>query len=305
MSAQKVLTSIQVSMVRFAQGICPSVNLCMTGGVALNTLANLEIDNLVQGNIFVYPPSGDAGSSAGAAYLALLNNCPEVKIENKRFNPFLGSETSPSEYITHVTRSAAVRSGYYNYRILENSERMKWVADKLLKREIVALHQSRAEFGPRALGNRSILASGLHPEMKEKLNRYIKKREAYRPYAPAIAEDLLADNLHVSLSLEGKISHPLYYMASVIRVPDEAKELYPSAVHYDNTARVQLLSKELNPSLYELSHILFNACGCGLVLNTSLNLGYEALVGSVESALATLSWSDFSFALLGNVALEK
>jgi carbamoyltransferase len=166
------------------------------------------------------------------------------------------------------------------------------------------VHQDRAEFGPRALGNRSIIASAFFPEMKERLNTLIKKREPYRPYAPAIAVEIAYKYFGADvLTYNAHHSHPLRYMASVVKTNTAMRKEFPSAVHYDLTARVQLLSSTLNPLLHSLSLHLEDNLGCGILLNTSFNLGYEALVGDPISAVNTLSWSHFDAALLGDYAI--
>ena len=141
--------------------------------------------------------------------------------------------------------------------------------------------------------------------MKEKLNSTVKKRESYRPYAPAIAVEIAEKYFgqDIRRAIENK-SHPLYYMTSVVKAPKKSRIKYPSAVHFDMTARIQLLDKGLNPLMHSLSLAMEDSYGCGILLNTSLNLGYEALVGDPKSAVTTFSWTNFDSALFGDFAIE-
>jgi len=306
-SAQLLLTEIQAKLVRYAAHLTNCSALCLSGGVALNSLANLNTDRTIKGQLYVFPPSGDAGSAIGAAYLSLLSQSSHISWRSylDSFDPFLGSEYTRDEYLDAIT--TGILSEVQTNQIIEIrgcEAKVAWLAKQLSQRKIVALHQGRGEFGPRALGNRSILASAYYPEMKEKLNVLIKKREPYRPYAPAIAAELAKTYFGQDIdNFSAHPSHPLRYMASVVQAEEEMREKYPSAIHYDRTARVQLLTQNINPILHQLSLHLENSLGCGILLNTSFNLGYEALVGDPYSAVNTLTWSRFDSALLGDFAI--
>ena len=319
-SAQDVLSDIQSNLVKYALNLTGSTAICIAGGVALNSLANLQTDRQLNGQFYVFPPAGDAGSALGAAYLAYLkelskgNGNPISHNGNKQiaikitapFSPYLGSSYTNKEYLQALHKNTNKESRRYKMLELNNQEEIvHWLASTLCSRGIVAIHREQGEYGPRALGNRSILASAYFPEMKERLNLAIKKREPYRPYAPCVASSLAKK--YFGQDCERVFvheSHPLRYMASVVEAPMGTRIKYPSAVHYDNTARLQILFKDLNPLLHALSIKLEGDIGCGLLLNTSFNLGYEALVGTPDSAVITSTWTDFDALLLGNIAIS-
>jgi len=306
-SAQQTLTQIQSQLVSLSCRLTGHSALCLSGGVALNSLANLQTDRRLEGKLYVFPPAGDAGSAIGAAYLTRNLHSPQSLevFQASSFNPFLGTDYSNDAYLRAIHGGLLPEIYQYDISKLSGSgEKVEWLLQLLVDHKMIALHQGRGEFGPRALGNRSIIASAQFPEMKERLNTLIKKREAYRPYAPAIALEIASKYFGSDISnVLVHPSHPLRYMASVVSAPEDMRRSYPSAIHFDNSARLQVLTEDLNPLLHELSIRLEKHLGCGILLNTSLNLGYEALVGDPESAVNTLTWSCFDAALLGDYAI--
>ncbi len=319
-SAQEVLSEIQGNLVKYALKLTGNTATCIAGGVALNSLANLQTDRQLNGLLYVFPPSGDAGSALGAAYLACLtqqskgnentlshNSNKEIAIKiTAPFSPYLGNSYTNEEYLQALHENTDEKTRSYKMLELNSQEEISlWLASTLHSRGIVGIHHGKGEYGPRALGNRSILASAYFPEMKERLNLAIKKREPYRPYAPCVASSLAEKYFGKDCArVFVHESHPLRYMASVVEAPISTKLKYPSAVHYDNTARLQILFKDLNPLLHSLSIRLEEDMGCGILLNTSFNLGYEALVGTPDSAVITSTWTDFDALLLGNIAIS-
>ena len=141
--------------------------------------------------------------------------------------------------------------------------------------------------------------------MKHKINCVVKKREAYRPYAPAIAKELVPNYFPgFDITALDHVSHPLNYMASVVKVNSSVREKYPSAVHVDNTVRLQVIDKSIHPLAHEISMLLHEILDCGIILNTSFNLGYEALVCTPVDALNTISWSEFECAFMGGYGVD-
>jgi carbamoyltransferase len=197
-----------------------------------------------QSQFHIFPSPGDSGSAIGAV-LAGLNR--HVKF----FIPYLGSP-------------------------VDNSLSAEDIVNELLTNGVVGVVQGRAEFGPRALGNRSLLADPRHPSMKEKLNQ-IKKREEFRPFAPVIQLEDLSQNFEIPLNITS--SPYMQYVMKVI-LPD----LMPAITHVDGTARVQTLSKETNPLLYQVLELWKQKTGCPVLVNTSLNIKGEPLVNATDDA---------------------
>lgn len=221
-------------------------NWIFMGGVALNCVLNSKIAAaLPPGSKFhIFPSPGDSGSALGAV-LGGLNR--HVNFSHTYLGTPVGNEISPEE-----------------------------IVDELLANGIVGLVQGRAEFGPRALGNRSLLADPRHPSMKEKLNK-VKKREEFRPFAPVVQLEKVSEYFE----LPGNVTASPY-MQFVLKV--KTPELMPAITHVDGTARVQTLAKETNPLLYKVLELWKQKTGCPVLVNTSLNIKGEPLINIPEEA---------------------
>ena len=211
-------------------------NMCYSGGVALNCVANSEVVELDYPNLWILPNPGDAGSSLGCA--AYING------QHLNFDtPFLGTN-------------------------IKGKYPVKPVLKELLKGNIVGVANGRAEYGPRALGNRSLLADPRGNFVKDKMNE-IKNRQKFRPFAPAVLEE----HAHKVFDMPTKKSQ---YMQYVARCKEPKK--YPAICHIDNTSRVQTVSKKDNPGFYKLIKEFYKETGCPMVLNTSLNIKGQPIV---------------------------
>jgi carbamoyltransferase len=241
-SAQLIAEQLITNVISKARALGGSKNLVYGGGVALNCLANRLLGNFYD-NIWIMPNPGDAGSSLGAACLGY----------GKRVNwtnAFLGYDIS---------------GPYPTNRIL----------DSLLTDKIVGVANGRAEFGPRALGNRSLLADPRGTEIKDKVNE-IKRRQKFRPFAPVILEEYADTYFDMPHGFNNS-----RYMQSIARcrVPD----LFPAIVHYDGTSRVQTVPKD-GSGIRELLEKWYVLTGCPMLLNTSLNIRGEPMVNNIEDA---------------------
>jgi len=244
-STQKVTETILKNIFLKSKSIFPSIdNLVFMGGVALNCMANTNALASLYENIWIMPNPGDAGSSLGCA----------AAVASRRLNwkgPFLGT------------------------RVL-GSYPIKQPLDLLLKGEIVGIANGRAEFGPRALGNRSLLADPRGPHIKDKVNE-IKKRQKFRPFAPAVLEE----RAHEIFEMPVKSAPYMQFIAKCKR-PD----LYPAICHVDNTSRVQTVSEKDNTEFYKLLTQFYKKTGCPMLLNTSLNIKGQPIVNDELHAAA-------------------
>ena len=234
---------------QYAKELTGSNNLVYMGGVALNCVANSMLTDIFK-NIFIMPNPGDCGSSLGAAALELHNTTGE------RVNwqtPYLG----------------------YN---IEGKYPIKKALASLKKGELFGIANGRAEFGPRALGNRSLCADPRGPDVKDKMN-VIKKRQKFRPFAPMILEEYV----HEYFEMPGGISHaPYMQFVAKCKKPDE----FPAIIHEDGTSRVQTVRKEEHPDLHTLLTKFHKQTGCPMLLNTSLNIKGQPIVNDEEDAKA-------------------
>ena len=257
--------------------------LCMAGGVALNSVANGRILRETPfEDIYIQPAAGDAGGALGAAlyvYHVLLHKPRRFVLEHA----FWGQEYSDEE-IRATLEQAGTR---YEY-ISDDEVLLSRVVDALGEGKVVGFYQGRFEWGPRALGNRSILADPRRAEMKDIVNSKIKFREPYRPFAPVILEERAGDFFEGLV--EPERHYPARYMMLVLPWKGEAGSLIP-AVNHLGTGRLQTARREWNPRYYRVVEKFGEATGVPVLLNTSFNLRGEPIVNSPEDALKTFGSS--------------
>tara|TARA_B100000886_G_scaffold333338_1_gene287231 strand:- start:59020 stop:60720 length:1701 start_codon:yes stop_codon:yes gene_type:complete len=287
-AAQKKLEEIGVHMVKYLKKICPSENLCITGGVALNCIMNQKIyeTNLFK-NIFIQPIASDAGTSIGGAYY-LYNSMLDYKRNYEFKNIYLGpsySETEIKEYLTNKKLKYSKSENLFleTAKILSEGKIIGWFQDKM-------------EGGPRALGNRSILADPRNENIKEKLNVIVKKRESYRPFAPAVLNEYKKSFF--------KMNYDSDYMILSADVLDDKKKLIPAVTHIDGTARVQTVKKDLNYKFWSLINEFKNLTGLPILLNTSFNES-EPIVCHPKEAIECFLRTDLDILILQNFIVRK
>jgi carbamoyltransferase len=293
-SIQAVTEEIVLSMAREAHRRTGSRRLCLAGGVALNGMATgrLLAETPFE-ELFIPPAPGDSGGALGAALYAhhvLLGRRREFTLEHAYWG---------AEYDADATVGALEATGM-PYDRLENDELIERVTDGLLAGKVVGWCQGRFEFGPRALGNRSILADPRHAEMKERINAKIKFREPFRPFAPAVLE------ARVGEYVDGPEPHqpPARFMLMVLPLrADRREEL--AAVNHMGTARVQTVRREWNERFYDLVRTFGERTGTPVLLNTSFNLRGEPIVSTPAEALSTFERSDLDLLVLGDVVVTK
>jgi carbamoyltransferase len=296
-SIQWVTEEAVLSMARYAHQRTGLKNLCLAGGVALNSVANARIVSETPfEDVFVQPAAGDAGGAVGAALWA----CHVLLQEPRRFvmeHAYWGAEQGPAE-----VRSAL--DGYgLPFRVYEDEEALyDRVVGTLLSGEIVGWHQGRFEWGPRALGHRSILADPRRLEMKEIVNTKIKFREPFRPFAPVV----LAERTAEYFTLPGaERLHPARFMLVVSPIPEARQHEIPAVTHVNGTGRMQTIRRQDNPSFYRVIEKFGEATGVPVLLNTSFNVRGEPIVNTPADAIATFAHSDIDALVLGNVLVEK
>ncbi|MBK69560.1 MAG: carbamoyl transferase [Legionellales bacterium] len=287
-AAQKKLEEIGIHLVKYLKKICPSENLCITGGVALNCIMNQKISetNLFK-NIFIQPIASDAGTSIGGAYY-LYNSILDYKRSYEFKNIYLGpsySETEIEEYLTNKKLKYSKSENLFleTAKILSEGKIIGWFQDKM-------------EGGPRALGNRSILADPRNENIKEKLNTIVKKRESYRPFAPAV--------LNEDKNTFFKMNYDSDYMILSADVVNDKKKLIPAVTHVDGTARVQTVKKDLNYKFWSLINEFKNLTGMPILLNTSFNEN-EPIVCHPKEAIECFLRTDLDFLILQNFIVKK
>lgn len=287
-SAQAHLERLIVKIAQHFMSQLEQKNLCLAGGVSLNCVANQKLMNAdFVDSLFVFPASSDAGIAVGAAYLAAIEH---GDVLHKMENVYWGNSFS-DEAIEVVLKQCQT-----NYELVTDVAQK--AAQDIASSKVIGWFQGRMEFGPRALGNRSILANACDLKMQDIVNQKVKFRESFRPFCPSVLEE---DAL---LYFEGK-QKTSPYMTITYDVRTNAKNLVPSVVHVDQTARIQTVNQTQNPLFYQLLKNLKAITQHGLVMNTSFNVANEPIVATPREALASFYGSGLDVLFIGNFRISK
>ncbi len=287
-SAQKILEDTVLHILNWLYKKTKTKNLCLAGGVALNCVLNERISNDSSfENIFIQPAANDAGTSLGAALWIkheILNHPREFAMEHA----YLGPEFDDSE-IKNKLITAKIK-----FKKSKNicNETARFISEG----KIIGWFQGRMEFGPRALGNRSILADPRIPEMKDIVNK-IKGRENFRPLAPSILEEFTQEYF--------ENDEPSPFMLFARKVKSDKTDKIPAVVHVDGTARLQTVNKKQNPLFYQLIQEFYKISGIPIVLNTSFNYKGKPIVCNIEQAIDCFFNSGLDILILGNYIIFK
>ena len=286
---QRRLEEVVLDQLERAREMYSTTRLCLSGGVALNCSMNGKIEqSKLFDEIFVQPASGDAGVAAGACYLAHKVQHPDL-CPKKMYNFFLGSK-----FDDHEIRTAFSEAGIDPQEFPDLS---KIIAKKLHDGKIIGWFQGAAEFGPRALGNRSILTRPFPADMKDYLNARVKFREEFRPFAPAI----LAEHYQEYFSIAQQSPH----MLIACQATEKAKKEIPATVHIDDSCRVQTVTPELNPPFYALLEAFYKESGCPVLLNTSFNIKGQPIVNTPRQAIECFLGTKIDCLVIGTYFVEK
>lgn len=316
LAIQEITNEIVLRLARTAKKLTGSDNLVLAGGVALNCVANglLERAKIFE-NIWIQPAAGDAGGALGAAYAGwhIFQGYPR---EHSSTDEMKGSFWGPrfvGRDIESVIRKFKAEANYY-----ENFEQLcQKVATLIDQSHVIGWFQGRMEWGPRALGHRSIVADARNPEMQKKLNLQIKKREGFRPFAPAVLKedaskyfDLEVESPYMLLVTQVSDQHLItqpenYYELPLFERLYRQRSQFPAITHIDNSARVQTVSQSDNPKFWTLINEFKKQTNCSMVINTSFNVRGEPIVCSPEDAFTCFMDTDIDYLVLGNYLFSK
>ena len=314
-SIQVVTEEVILKIVNYTYEEHEVENLCLAGGVALNCVANGRINRESKfKNLWIQPASGDAGGALGAALLVwyeFLDNKRNPSNEDSMSGSYLGKEFSDSEVENYLDNIGA------KYERLDEDDLVQQVALEIKNNNVIGWFNGRMEFGPRALGNRSLLGNPMDPEMQKTMNLKIKYRESFRPFAPIIRADKV--NEWFDLDIESP------YMLLVDTVKKEkliinsnnnsdlfgidklnlARSVIPAVTHVDNSARIQTLNKNVNPKFYKLLTKFEELTNCPILINTSFNIRGEPIVNSLEDAYRCFMGTGINILVINNFILYK
>lgn len=288
-SAQLLLEELVIKLCKYLKEITNMKNLCMAGGVALNCVANSKLyEEKIFENIFVQPAAGDNGGALGAAYYVyntILSNERNYVMETALLGPeFSNEEIEKTLIISKVT---------FN----KSDNICKETAQALATGKIVGWFQNKMEFGPRALGSRSILADPTDPNMKDRINSYVKFREEFRPFTPSVKSEKAKKFFDLDF-----VSR---FMLFVFPVKEKYKKILPAITHVDGTARVQCVEKSVEPKYWELLDEFEKIKDVPIVLNTSFNIMGEPIVFTPENAIRCFYGSGIDILVIGDYIIKK
>jgi len=272
-------------------------NLCLAGGVALNCAMNGVIArSRLFKNTFVQPAAGDDGTSAGAALYLQRTHQPETRHARMQ-PPFLGPEFSDQEIESMLSRDTQCR--YMKHEAREDL--LERTAKALEQGKIIGWFQGRMEFGPRALGARSIVANPGIADMRDRVNSLIKKREDFRPFAPAVLRERAHEYFHLDPGTEDMYENMLF----VTKVRSQHRERLPAVTHVDGSARVQVVSNSNNPMFHSLIRTFDEVSDMPILLNTSFNVMGQPIVCTPQEALDTFLAANLDYLVIGSFWVER
>ena len=315
-SIQKVTDEVMLRMVRHIHKETGYKNLCLAGGVALNCVSNGRI--LREGpfnNIWIQPAAGDAGGALGAALFVWYQYLGNGRTANDTDDFQQGSYLGPEFKNSHI--SEYLKNNNIPYTELEDEEIPETIADLISEQKVIGWFQGRMEFGPRALGNRSILGDTRSPEMQERMNLKIKFRESFRPFAPSVIKEKVSDYFDI------ECESPYMLLVAPVKkkicreMSDKEKNLFgidklkvirssiPAVTHVDYTARLQTVNKNDNPLYHRIIEKFDEKYGCPVIINTSFNVRGEPIVCSPKDAYLCFMRTNIDYLVMGNFLIEK
>lgn len=314
-SIQQVIEEV---IIKLAKGIARETqqkNLCLAGGVALNCVANGKLlREKIFENIWIQPASGDAGGALGAALAAtyIFKKMPRQVVSRDSMNgSYLGPEYPQQEIERRLASIGAV------FEVLSENQLLEVCAQALSQEKAIGWHQGRMEFGPRALGARSIIADARSPRMQKQLNIKVKFRESFRPFAPAVLEDDVVEWFEIDVDSPYMLMVAEVVANRRIEMSAEQKSLFgieklnvarstiPAVTHVDYSARIQTVHRETNPRFYNLISRFKEITGSPILVNTSFNVRGEPIVCSPEDSFRCFMGTDLDILAVGNCLLIK
>ncbi len=312
-SIQAVTEEVMLRLARHARQLTGQKNLCLAGGVALNCVANGRIlREKIFDNLWIQPAAGDAGGALGAALAAWHlaqedGELPGPKSDTMQ-GSFLGPEYSDDQIETTLRSHGAI------FQRLSTTDLLDSAVNLLREEKVVGWFQGRMEFGPRALGNRSILGDARSPRMQSVMNLKVKFRESFRPFAPVVRREKLEEYFELSedspyMLLVAPVRQELRLPATAggagLDLLKQTRSKLPAVTHVDYSARIQTVTNDVNPLLYELLLRFEAATGCGVLVNTSFNVRGEPVVCSPEDAYRCFVNTEMDYLVIGNFLIDR
>lgn len=315
-SIQSVTEEIMLRLARHARELTGQKNLCLAGGVALNCVANGRIlREKIFERIWIQPSAGDSGGAVGAAFAAWYSTQPREKISTQasvRRDAMEGALLGPG--FTDDEIESALRARGAVYQRMEREALINFTVDLLKAEKVIGWFQGRMEFGPRALGNRSILGDARSPKMQSVMNLKVKFRESFRPFAPIVRRERVSDYFELDTDspymllvaqVKAALCRPMPAGVNGLARLKESRSTIPAVTHVDYSARIQTVERELNPLLYSLLERFEAATGCGVLVNTSFNVRGEPIVCTPDDAYRCFMKTEMDYLVIGSFVVER
>ncbi|MEB2308472.1 MAG: carbamoyltransferase [Candidatus Brocadiaceae bacterium] len=315
-SLQEATEEAMLRIARHVHKVTGKKNLCMAGGVALNCVGNGKI--LREGpfeNIWIQPSAGDAGGALGAALFVWYQYLENVRITNGKKDSQQGSYLGPKFETGHITDF--LRKNNIPYIEIKYEEIPEKIADLIADQKVIGWFQGRMEFGPRALGGRSIIGDARSQKMQEVMNLKIKFRESFRPFAPAVTRERVSDYFEIDrdspyMLLVAPVKKEICREMSVeeqnlfgIDKLNVVRSDIPAVTHVDYSARIQTVNKEDNSLFYQMIKKFDEKYGCPVIINTSFNVRGEPIVCSPDDAYLCFMRTNMDYLIMENILIEK
>ena len=295
-SLQKLLEEILIKILNHIYSVTGQKNLCIAGGVGLNSVANGKIlKNTPFENIYIQPAAGDAGGAIGTAFY-IYNSWLKMPRAQVQTSAFLGPEFSDEEIQKYLDEKEIV---YEEYN--DESELNKKVVQLIFDNKVIGWFQGRMEWGPRALGARSILSNPCNPDMKEILNLKVKHREQFRPFAPVVC----ADDAPAYFECDTPIPLPSDFMLMVYPIVEATREKIPAVTHVDGSGRLQTIRRDQNPRYYDLIKEFGKLSGTPILINTSFNIRGEPIVCTPHDAYRCMMGTGIDCLVAGKFLISR
>ena len=307
-SIQSVIEKIIFKIIKFEIEKHETNNIVLGGGVALNCVANGKIEKLFKKNLHIFPSPGDSGNAYGCAAFATFASDENINLERSKIqNIFVGSSYKKnSQEIIYLCK-------IFDLNHHEFSD-YKEIVDLLINQKIIGFFAERSEFGPRSLGNRSIIADPRNSDAQKKINLKIKFRESFRPFAPIVLKEFVKE--YFEDCEESPYMQKTYYLKSdklinnnletkdIFQKINEERSLFPAITHVDNSARVQTISNKDLP-IYKLLNEFYSVTGCPMLVNTSFNVNNEPIVETPFDAMKTFINTNLDYLIINNLIISK
>jgi carbamoyltransferase len=311
-SIQLVTEEIMLLLARHAREVTGLKNLCLAGGVALNCVANgIILREKIFDRLWIQPAAGDAGGALGAALAAWYDSPENARVAEPADSmqaSLLGPGFSDEEI------ESVLRSHNAVFQKLDPEALLDFTVEQLKTEKVVGWFQGRMEFGPRALGNRSILGDARSARMQSVMNLKVKFRESFRPFAPIVRRERVADYFELNVEspymllvapVKKELCRPVPAEITGLDRLKEIRSTLPAITHVDYSARVQTVERAGNPLLYDLLQHFEQATGCGVLVNTSFNVRGEPIVCTPDDAYRCFMNTEMDYLILGNCVIER